>query len=211
VAEEKRKSILRSINKVYRRYKRKQKVSAKLLATVVGKVGAATEMLFGVRLFTNQLQRALTRILDGSTIYAKQGFLHKLAGEQLQFLLEGALKNFNGRMMIHGKRVDQKITSDFSGVGWGAALSPTDQVPNPQILSVKLPKGYRKVWSGAGETMVGAWAVKAYARHYEWQRFVISITGVIRATRKSTRFSGRSGSSAEYERFTSWQHTAQGR
>jgi len=173
VAEEKRKSILRSIRKVYRLYKNRRKVSAKLLAAVVGKVGAATEMLFGVRLFTNQLQRALTRILGGTMIYARQGFLHTLAGDQLQFLLEGALKNFNGRMMIHGKRVDQKITSDFSGVGWGAVLTPTDQVPAPAILSVKLPRGYRKVWSGAGETMVGAWAVKAYARHYNWHDCIV--------------------------------------
>jgi hypothetical protein len=83
-------------------------VSAKLLTTCIGKAGAASQVLFGVRAHTNQLQRALTRILDGT----------------MQWLIKTALKGLNGMMMIHGKRVDY-VTTDFSGVGLGGVLQPT--------------------------------------------------------------------------------------
>ena len=173
VAEEKRQSILRSVRNLYRSYKNKSKVSAKQIASAVGKIGAATSMLFGVRLFTNQLQRALHRILGGEQQFSRTGYLHKLAGDQLEHLLQGALKNFNGKMMIHGKRVDHKVVSDFSGVGHGAVLQPSAAHPRPPVLSIKLSRPWRRVWSGAGETMAGGWAVKAYATHYQWHDCIV--------------------------------------
>ena len=173
IDDAKRMSILKSLRCLLRLHQRKKQVSAKLLATCVGKAGAASQMLFGVRAHTNQLQRALTRILDGTMIFARTGYLQQPAAEQLKWLIKTALKGLNGMMMIHGKRVDYKVTTDFSGVGLGGVLQPTAQIPSPPMISIALPQAWRNVWSGAGETFGGGAMVQAYAKHYGWHDCIV--------------------------------------
>ena len=173
VDEAKRRSILRGMRTLLRMHRQHKQVSAKQVASCLGKAGAASTMLFGVRCYTNQLQRALTRILAGTMIFARTGYLQEPAAEQLAWLLKTALEHLNGMMMIHGKKVDYKVTTDFSGVGLGGVLQPTAQVPDPPTISIKLPKEWRSVWSGAGETFGGGAMVQAYAKHYGWHDCIV--------------------------------------
>ena len=175
IDDSKRASILRSMRCLLRLHQRKRQVSAKLVATCIGKAGAASAMLFGVRCYTNQLQRSLTRILDGGMIFARTGYLREPAAQQLEWLISTALRGLNGMMMVHGKRVDYKVTTDFSGVGLGGVLQPTKQVPDPPVISIKLPPKWRSVWSGSGETFGGGAMVMAFAKHYGWHDCIVTL------------------------------------
>jgi hypothetical protein len=173
VDESKRLSILKSMRSLLRQYRQKRKATAKQIASTLGKAGAASQMLFGVRLYTNQLQRALQRILAGTMLFARCRYLHKLAADQLEWLLKTALKHLNGSQMIHGKRVDYKVTTDFSGVGLGGVPQPTTLIPEPPVMSIKLPPEWRHTWSGSGETFGGGAVVQAYAKHYGWHDCIV--------------------------------------
>jgi hypothetical protein len=67
-------------------------------------------------------------------IFARTGYVREPAAKQLEWLISTALRGLNGMMMTHGKRVDYKVTTDFSGVGLGGVLQPTKQVPDPPVI-----------------------------------------------------------------------------
>ena len=54
-------------------------------------------------------------------------------------------------------------------------MFPDQLVPFAEEMPVPFPPSFRKVWSGVGETMVGALAIRAAIQHRRWKGRLIHV------------------------------------
>jgi hypothetical protein len=174
-SQEKIDSIARSITLLLENHRENKRSTAKMMASALGKLADAARSMWGTKLFVDGLQADLTRTLEGARNYHAKGSLSEHTVQQLTFWLQEGHSQLNGRAMIHGHPVDQVLSTDWCSHGWGAVLEPTPQHPHPPTLSVPLPAKWHGVWSGWGETVVGMWAVMAFARQFSWQHMLICL------------------------------------
>jgi hypothetical protein len=156
-------------------HRESKRSTAKQMSSALGKLSDASKAMWGTSLFIDGLQKDLNVTLVGARNYHKKGTISLHTVEQLQWWIDGGCYFLNGRSMIHGHPVDQMLSTDWCSHGWGAVLEPTPQAPNPHELSVPLPASWAGVWSGWGETLVGMWAVMAFARNYHWHHILICL------------------------------------
>jgi hypothetical protein len=174
-------SLMWVLRQLLKYHASKKQVSGSFLARVAGQLADATKAMFGVRLFTQGIMQNLKTIvkapvdqpLNRKALFSQTGRVTKDAAADAEHLLHRKLAKLNGKMLIHGQRTDQQVTTDWSGYGWGAVLHPTSAVPNPPILSVQFPTSWRTMWSGSGETLTGGWAVMAYGNAYAWNNCLV--------------------------------------
>ena len=158
-------------------------IKARSLASLLGKLEAATQGLFGVHLFTDGLRADLIKALRLSTtgpspVSRKQAYdravrTSQRTVDQLTYLHNDAFLSFNGRMMIHGSAVKYRLQTDWSSYGWGCWSQHSDG--SVATISVPLDQAWRQMWSGAGETWTAVQAIIALAEAENWRSGVVSI------------------------------------
>jgi hypothetical protein len=168
-------SIAHSLTYLIEAHRASRRSTAKAMSSALGKLSDASKAMWGTNLFVDGLQKDLNSTLVGAKNYHVTGTLSDHTIEQLLWWLNGGCDLLNGRSMIHGHPVDQVLSTDWCSHGWGAVLEPTPTAPNPDELSVPLPASWHGVWSGWGETLVGMWAVMAFARRYGWHHILICL------------------------------------
>lgn len=159
---------------------RQKTIRVRLLSSLLGQIQSAAPALFGVHLFTAGIKTDLVRglrqsMVNGIANYDQTVQLSPQTLIELRFLLEDQFRSFQGKIFQAGQKVAYHLQSDFSGIGAGAVVFPDQLVPLTEEMSVPFPPSFRKVWSGVGETMVGALAIRAAIHHRRWEGGLIQI------------------------------------
>ena len=174
-SQDKIKGIARSLTKLLDAHRANKPSTALEMSSALGKLADAAKAMWGTKLFTDGLQHDLTTTLKGARNYHAKGTLSDHTCQQLQWWLDGGHSILNGRAMIHGHPVDQVLSTDWSPLGWGAVLEPTEACPVPVTLSVPFPREWQGVWSGWGETLVATWGVMAFAKQLNWHHMLVCL------------------------------------
>ena len=94
-------------------------LTARVLARLIGKMNAASQVIPPAPLFYRHLQRALSQALErGNQSYETQLTLSEECREELQWWMT-KMSKWNGRTLVKSE-FDMTITSDASLWGWGA-------------------------------------------------------------------------------------------